>query len=135
MEITFQLEEIESVAQKILTFNLQKIVLFEGLMGVGKTTLIAQICKALGVNDSTSSPTFSIVNEYISNRGETIFHFDFYRLKSETEALDMGIEDYLYSNNWCFIEWSDKIASLIPENHTVITIKTLDQTKRILNIQ
>lgn len=78
-------------------------------MGVGKTTLIKQLCKSLGVEDATSSPTFSLVNEYYTSKNEIVYHFDFYRLNKETEALDMGVDDYLYSGNWCFIEWSEKL--------------------------
>jgi len=85
-------------------------------MGVGKTTLIKELIKQLGSLDNVSSPTFSLVNEYDSRKGEKIYHFDFYRIKSEEEALDMGIEDYLYSDIWCFIEWPEKVKNLLPLN-------------------
>jgi tRNA threonylcarbamoyladenosine biosynthesis protein TsaE len=132
MTITFSITQLELVAQQILDQNPKKVILFNGEMGVGKTTLIKQLCKTLGVTDATSSPTFSLVNEYQTAKNETIYHFDFYRLNKETEALDMGVDDYLYSGNWCFIEWSEKIINLIPEHHTVVTIELLPTGERLL---
>lgn len=132
MTTTFSIEQLPEVAQQILNQNPNKVILFNGDMGVGKTTLIKQLCKTLGVNDATSSPTFSLVNEYQTNNNHTIYHFDFYRLNKETEALDMGVDDYLYSGNWCFIEWSEKIENLIPQQHTVITIELLPNGDRSL---
>src|SRR6476620_3275082 len=98
MEIIFSLEEIHAVARKILEANPKKVILFYGEMGAGKTTLIKALSKALGVAGATSSPTFSLVNEY-SAEDQAIFHFDMYRLKSESEAYDMGMDEYLYSGN------------------------------------
>ena len=135
MNIVFSLDQIKEVADKILAQNPKKIILFNGEMGVGKTTLIKQLCKNLGVEDATSSPTFSLVNEYYTSNNQIIYHFDFYRLNKETEALDMGVDDYLYSGNWCFIEWSEKIASLIPEEHSVVTIELLADRKRELKLE
>ena len=135
MNIVFSLDHIKEVADKILVQNPKKIILFNGEMGVGKTTLIKQLCKNLGVEDATSSPTFSLVNEYYTSNNQIVYHFDFYRLNKETEALDMGVDDYLYSGNWCFIEWSEKIASLIPEEHSVVTIKLLADGKRELKLE
>ncbi|HSD07243.1 tRNA (adenosine(37)-N6)-threonylcarbamoyltransferase complex ATPase subunit type 1 TsaE [Flavobacterium sp.] len=134
MTITFSIEQLASVAQQILDQNPSKVILFNGEMGVGKTTLIKQLCKTLGVTEATSSPTFSLVNEYQTLNNQTIYHFDFYRLKKETEALDMGVEDYLYSGNWCFIEWSEKIENLIPLQHTTITIELLPSGERLLQL-
>jgi tRNA threonylcarbamoyladenosine biosynthesis protein TsaE len=134
MQITFSLDQITEVALQILAQNPQKVILFYGEMGVGKTTLIKQLCQNLGVTEATSSPTFSLVNEYQTTDNKTVFHFDFYRLKSETEALDMGIEDYLYSNSWCFIEWAEKIPNLIPEQHSIIKIDLLQDGKRLLKM-
>ncbi|SHM68343.1 tRNA (adenosine(37)-N6)-threonylcarbamoyltransferase complex ATPase subunit type 1 TsaE [Flavobacterium xinjiangense] len=134
MNVTFSLDQLEEVAQKIITENPNKVILFHGEMGVGKTTLIKQLCKTLGVTDATSSPTFSLVNEYKTAKNQTVYHFDFYRLNSETEAMDMGIDDYLYSGNWCFIEWAEKIPNLIPEAHSVITIELLSDGKRSLEL-
>ncbi len=134
MNIVFSLDQIQEVAEKILAQNPKKIILFNGEMGVGKTTLIKQLCKSLGVKDATSSPTFSLVNEYYTSNNQIVYHFDFYRLNKETEALDMGVDDYLYSGNWCFIEWSEKIKNLIPEEHSVVTIELLADEKRELKL-
>ena len=134
METVFSLDEINEVAQKILSQNPKKVILFNGNMGVGKTTLIKSLAKNLGVNDATSSPTFSLVNEYEADNNQLVYHFDFYRLNKETEALDMGIDDYLYSGNWCFIEWAEKIPNLIPNTHSVITISLLPDGKRSLTL-
>jgi tRNA threonylcarbamoyladenosine biosynthesis protein TsaE len=134
MNIVFSLDQIQEVAEQIIAQNPKKIILFNGEMGVGKTTLIKQLCKSLGVQDATSSPTFSLVNEYYTSNNQIIYHFDFYRLNKETEALDMGVDDYLYSGNWCFIEWSEKIASLIPEEHSTVTIELLADGNRSLEL-
>ncbi|KQO21364.1 tRNA threonylcarbamoyladenosine biosynthesis protein TsaE [Flavobacterium sp. Leaf82] len=134
MNIVFSLDQIKEVAAQILAQNPKKIILFNGEMGVGKTTLIKQLCKSLGVEDATSSPTFSLVNEYYTSNNQIVYHFDFYRLNKETEALDMGVDDYLYSGNWCFIEWSEKIANLIPEEHSIINIELLADGKRALEL-
>lgn len=133
MEITFSLDQLEAVAQQILELNPNKVILFHGEMGVGKTTLIKVLAKTLGVNDVTSSPTFSLVNEYQTTDNQTVYHFDFYRLKNEVEALDMGADEYLYSGSWCFIEWAEKIPSLIPEAHSSISIRLLADGKRHLS--
>ena len=130
MQIIFSLEEINQVAEKILSQNPQKVILFNGEMGVGKTTLIKNLAKNLGVENATSSPTFSLVNEYQITKNQYIYHFDVYRLKNETEALDFGIDEYLYSGNWCFIEWAEKIPNLIPLEHSVIEIKLLPDGDR-----
>ncbi|MFT4755018.1 MAG: tRNA threonylcarbamoyladenosine biosynthesis protein TsaE [Salibacteraceae bacterium] len=111
------LSQLDSVAielKEVLKTN--KVVLFFGHMGAGKTTFINVLCKVLKVEDETSSPTFSIVNEYQTENKEVVYHFDFYRLKSEMEAYDLGYEDYLYSGNVCLIEWPEKIESLLPED-------------------
>ncbi|WP_300977995.1 tRNA (adenosine(37)-N6)-threonylcarbamoyltransferase complex ATPase subunit type 1 TsaE [Flavobacterium sp.] len=132
MTITFSIEQLDQVAQQILEQNPNKVLLFNGEMGAGKTTLIKKLCKHLGVNEPTSSPTFSLVNEYYTTNNQYIYHFDCYRLKSEIEALDMGIDEYLYSGHWCFIEWAEKIATLIPEEHSIITIEILPDGNRTL---
>ncbi len=134
MEIVFTLDELELVAQKVIDQHPSKVILFHGEMGVGKTTLIKQLCKTLGVSSATSSPTFSLVNEYETIDSQVVYHFDFYRLKNEMEALDMGADDYFYSGNWCFIEWAEKIPSLIPDKHAVITIELVENGKRHLTL-
>lgn len=134
MEISFSLDGIKAVAEKIIASNPQKVILFNGEMGVGKTTLIKELAKVLGVTDATSSPTFSLVNEYQTSDNHLLYHFDVYRLKSENEALDMGIDEYLYSGNWCFIEWAEKIPNLIPQEHSIIEIHTLSDGRRELTL-
>ena len=134
MNIIFSIDQLEEVAQKIISENPKKVILFHGEMGVGKTTLIKQLCKTLGVSSATSSPTFSLVNEYETIDNQDVYHFDFYRLKNEIEALDMGADDYFYSGNWCFIEWAEKIPSLIPDEHAVITIELVENGKRHLTL-
>ena len=134
MEITFSIDQIASVAQQVVNANPKKVILFYGEMGAGKTTFIKQLCKTIGVTEATSSPTFSLVNEYQTTNNETVYHFDFYRLKTETEALDMGVDDYLYSGNWCFIEWAEQIPNLIPEEHSVIRISEQADGKRFLEL-
>jgi len=134
MEIVFTLDELEFIAQKVIDQHPSKVILFHGEMGVGKTTLIKQLCKTLGVTSTTSSPTFSLVNEYETIDNQVVYHFDFYRLKNEMEALDMGADDYFYSGNWCFIEWAEKIPSLIPDEHAVITIELVENGKRHLTL-
>ncbi|MBC5839692.1 tRNA (adenosine(37)-N6)-threonylcarbamoyltransferase complex ATPase subunit type 1 TsaE [Flavobacterium muglaense] len=134
MEFIFSLEDIASVAEIVVAQNPKKVILFHGEMGAGKTTFIKQLCKTLGVTEATSSPTFSLVNEYETTDHQTVYHFDFYRLKNETEALDMGADDYFYSGNWCFIEWAEQIPNLIPDEHSVITIEVLADGNRKLHL-
>ena len=122
MEFVFSLDQIETVAQQLLQNSPQKVIIFSGQMGAGKTTFIKALAKQLGVVGTTSSPTFSLVNEYETKDKKLIYHFDFYRVKHENEALDMGADDYFYSGHWCFIEWAENIPNLIPENHSVVII-------------
>jgi tRNA threonylcarbamoyladenosine biosynthesis protein TsaE len=130
MTITYTIGDIESIAKKIVeSIGTKKIFLFHGEMGAGKTTLIKALCKELGVVDNVTSPTFSIVNEYTIPTGK-IYHFDFYRLKNQTEALDMGYEEYFYSGDYCFIEWPGMIPDLIPNQHINISIKVLSGIER-----
>lgn len=133
MNKNYSLNELTAVAEEIVATAPHKILLFYGDMGVGKTTLIKELCKVLGVEDIASSPTFSLVNEYKTNTNETVFHFDFYRIEDEEEAYDMGIEDYFYSNNWCLVEWPENIKNLLPLDTVSISINLLENGQR--NIQ
>ncbi|WP_333695527.1 tRNA (adenosine(37)-N6)-threonylcarbamoyltransferase complex ATPase subunit type 1 TsaE [Flavobacterium sp.] len=133
MVYTFALNEIEEVAEKVLQENPKKVILFHGQMGAGKTTFIKALAKKLGVINPTSSPTFSLVNEYETPNG-LVYHFDMYRLKNESEAFDFGIEDYFYSGHWCFVEWAENIPNLIPESRSVIRIEIAEDGKRILHL-
>ena len=133
MKKNYTLKQLPQIAQQIIDVSSKKTLLFYGSMGVGKTTLIKEIVKQLGVNDVVSSPTFSLVNEYQTRNGETIYHFDFYRIHSEEEALDIGIEDYFYNNDWCFIEWPEKVKNLLPLNAVEIHLSlNNDETRNIL---
>jgi tRNA threonylcarbamoyladenosine biosynthesis protein TsaE len=129
------LETLEDVAQEIVSLlNTYKVWLFRGEMGSGKTTLIKKVGSVSGVFDSMSSPTFSIVNEYAGGVYEKIYHFDFYRIEKEIEAIDIGVEEYLYSGYPCLIEWPEKIPSLIPLHHAEVTIQVDTNTKRTIAI-
>jgi tRNA threonylcarbamoyladenosine biosynthesis protein TsaE len=136
MEIVVKdLNELKEAAQKVVnSFPNDRIFLFYGNMGAGKTTFINELCLALGVTGHTSSPTFSIVNEYPFPSGN-IFHFDFYRLKSEMEALDMGYEEYFYSGDYCFVEWSEKIPNLLPLNYVKVAIEVVENQHRLITIE
>jgi tRNA threonylcarbamoyladenosine biosynthesis protein TsaE len=112
MEITFSLDEIKTVASKLISHFSEKTILFYGDMGVGKTTLIKELAGELGVTDTLSSPTFSIVNEYQA-KNNLLYHFDCYRLGSEQEAFDIGIEDYLNAGHYAFIEWPQNIGGFL----------------------
>ncbi|QYJ67853.1 tRNA (adenosine(37)-N6)-threonylcarbamoyltransferase complex ATPase subunit type 1 TsaE [Flavobacterium litorale] len=135
MEVTFALEEIDTVAKQLLESGLKQIVVFHAPMGAGKTTLIKAIARSMGVKDITSSPTFSLVNEYETADGNPLYHFDLYRINSEEEAYDMGIDEYFYSGNMCLIEWPEKTPNLIPLDHSSITIKQLSDGKRHVTLK
>ena len=122
----------EAAGELVRKCSAVKIWLFSGEIGAGKTTLIKAVCQRLGVREGMSSPTFSIVNEYPTPGGEKIYHFDCYRLKSEQEAFDLGAEEYFDSGNFCFVEWPEKIPSLIPKQHVEVRIIPKDQTHRII---
>jgi tRNA threonylcarbamoyladenosine biosynthesis protein TsaE len=127
------LNDLRRVAEEIIAVaGSVKVWLFHGEMGAGKTTLIKTIGKVLGVNDSITSPTFSIVNEYLIDDQKKLFHFDFYRIKNENEAYDIGVEEYFYSGHFCFVEWPDKIPGLLPERRADITITIEDNTHRTI---
>ncbi len=107
---------------------------FRGEMGAGKTTLIKAICDQLGVQDAMSSPTFSIVNEYSDKENNSIYHFDFYRIKNEEEAREIGVEEYFYSGNYCFIEWPEKVEGLLPTDRVEIIINLVSSDRREIKL-
>ncbi len=132
--IANSLDDLPAIAAKIISTYPQKIIGFYGEMGAGKTTFIKVLCTYLGVVESEiCSPTYSIVNEYLTVNKNVVYHFDFYRIKSEQEAFDMGYEDYLYSGNYCFLEWPEKIETLLPNDLLKIHIET-DSNKRIFTL-
>jgi tRNA threonylcarbamoyladenosine biosynthesis protein TsaE len=128
------LSKLPLAAKTILEFSeAKKIFCFYGDLGAGKTTLIKEMCRQLGAKDSGSSPTFSLVNEYSTNSGFKIFHFDFYRIKNETEAYDIGFEEYLNTTDYCFIEWPEKIERLLPPEYIKVKID-VKEGERIISI-
>ena len=131
--ISYTIDEINSIAKEILSlYNSSKIYVFIGEMGSGKTTLIKSLVKELGYKGNVNSPTFSIINEY--SNGNKIFHFDFYRINDKNELLDLGIEEYINSDHWCFIEWPDLIIDLLPEGFIRINLETISEYERKINI-
>ena len=128
-------KELNIAAEKIISYSEEeKIWLFYGEMGAGKTTLIRSIADRFDIEDNVHSPTFSIVNEYGGKQGEIFYHFDFYRIKNEAEAMDIGIEEYFDSNQFCFIEWPQKILSILPDKFLKIEIKMTTQLSREIYI-
>lgn len=129
-------KELHGAALKIIEFaSEQKIWLFYGDMGSGKTTLIKEIAHAFGVEDMVQSPTFSIVNEYRNSEDDIFYHFDFYRIAKESEALDIGVDEYLDSGAYCFIEWPQKISNLVPDRHLKIEIVITSETSRKIKLK
>ena len=133
MKVTYSLSDLNTVASSILSEAKTKTLLFYGEMGIGKTTLIKELAKQLGVRDTLSSPTFSIVNEY-DLPNDIIYHFDFYRLNQESEAMDFGVEEYFYSGHWNFVEWPEKVKNLLPQESTKIELTKNNDGSRTLNI-
>tara|TARA_Y100001970_G_scaffold187109_1_gene227645 strand:- start:956 stop:1366 length:411 start_codon:yes stop_codon:yes gene_type:complete len=131
--ISYTIDEINSIAKEILSLdNCSKIYVFIGEMGSGKTTLIKSLVKELGYKGNVNSPTFSIINEY--SNGNKIFHFDFYRINDKNELLDLGIEEYINSDHWCFIEWPDLIIDLLPEGFIKLNLETISENERKITI-
>lgn len=130
------LDNYASAASEFITaMGNRRIFAFYGSMGAGKTTFIKSVCEAMGVKDAINSPTFAIVNEYEDAKGETIFHFDFYRIKSIAEVYNMGYEEYLYSDAYCFIEWPELIEELLPEDTVKVTIEEGINGKRTITME
>ncbi|MBQ7062017.1 MAG: tRNA (adenosine(37)-N6)-threonylcarbamoyltransferase complex ATPase subunit type 1 TsaE [Bacteroidales bacterium] len=133
MKLTFNsIEQLPDVAEQLLTtYADERFYAFFGPMGVGKTTLIKALCERLGVEQNVCSPTFAIVNEYADREGEAVYHFDFYRLKSLEEAYDIGYEEYFYSGNYCFTEWTEKIEPLLPDHYLRIEMTEHNGTRTL----
>lgn len=132
----YTLNTINEEAKKFIgEIGNRTVFAFNGKMGVGKTTFIKAICEEMGVNEIVNSPTFSIVNEYETSDGRTIYHFDCYRINKIQEALEIGAEEYLYSGNLCFIEWSENIASILPDSLVNVDIVEREKGERIIKIQ
>jgi len=135
MTLRYIENELPSIVKNILANVSNKTICFYAPMGAGKTTLIKAMVKELGAIDTGNSPTFGIVNEYLSSDGKVLaYHFDFYRLNDELEALDLGFEEYLDQDVWIFIEWPEKITSFIPENTSEIRIEIVDTDTRMLSL-
>jgi tRNA threonylcarbamoyladenosine biosynthesis protein TsaE len=118
------LSQLQESAKLLLNhFPDERVFAFYGAMGAGKTTFIKAICHELGSNDYVTSPTFALINEYTRHSGSVIYHFDFYRIKKIEEAFDLGYEDYIYSGNYCFIEWPEMIEQLLPAGIVEVRIK------------
>lgn len=113
----------------------RRVIAFFGGMGAGKTTLTAEIVRQLGSDDTVTSPTFALVNQYATHSGEHIYHFDFYRIKSPAEAFDIGYEEYFYGGDLCIVEWSEKIEELLPDDAMRVTIDVKPDGKRVITIE
>lgn len=133
MKATFNTtEQLPSIAEQLVsTFHEERFFAFFGAMGVGKTTLIKEICNHLGICDNVCSPTFAIINEYRSSAGDPVYHFDFYRIKNIEEAYDIGYEEYFYSGDYCFVEWSEKIETILPDRYVQVTITECDGVREL----
>ena len=134
MELNFEINnenELDFISKEIIENFKSKVFLFYGEMGVGKTTFIKSICKHLNVLDVVSSPTFSIVNQYVNDQDEFIYHFDFYRTNNKNEIFDIGYEEYLFSDSFCFIEWSERLDNLLPNKYLEIKMKLRDGNRVI----
>jgi len=135
MELIFKLTDISKAAHWLLDqTNGRKCMAFHGNMGAGKTTFISAVCSLLGVQSGQSSPTFPIINDYVTSNGETVYHIDLYRLKSETEAMAAGVEDCLYSGNYCFVEWPEKALGIFPPDVVHVYINTIDPNTRNIKL-
>ncbi|GAB1451193.1 tRNA (adenosine(37)-N6)-threonylcarbamoyltransferase complex ATPase subunit type 1 TsaE [Draconibacterium sp.] len=131
-----QLKTLDTIAKKLVhQFPDNRIFAFYGKMGAGKTTFIQSVCKILGTNDNVTSPTFALINEYKTSQQQSIFHFDFYRIKDIEEAFDLGYEDYLFSGNYCLIEWPEMIEQLLPENIVKVKIEVAEDGVRNISAE
>ena len=135
MEVNFELEKIQDAALKLLSAaGSYKVIALHGEMGAGKTTLIHALCRAMGIKDVVTSPTFSIINQYKTAKGQTVYHMDLYRIKNENEAMSAGVEDCLYSGEICLVEWPEKAPGIFPDDTLHIYISSVDNNTRKLKI-
>lgn len=135
LQIHSEIELYEAGKRLLSAFPDSRVFCFYGEMGAGKTTFIKEICRGLGVSDTTSSPTFAIVNEYLTDKGDSIYHFDFYRIEKLEDAYEIGVEDYLYSGNYCFIEWAENIAPLVQPDFVKVHITVGSDGERTIKSQ
>lgn len=137
--MTLEIKSLETIgdtaAEFVRRMGDNTVFAFCGEMGAGKTTFIKAVCEKLGVEDVINSPTFAIVNEYRANSGELIYHFDFYRIKDEQEAFDFGYEDYFFSGAICFIEWPERIESLLPSDTVNVSIRETENGSRTVIVE
>lgn len=135
IDITYSLNDISKVASLLIEkLKMHKILAFNATMGTGKTTLINEICKQLGVVETSSSPTFSIINEYEKINKEIIYHYDFYRIDIPEEVFDLGVEEQFYSGNLCLIEWPENVAEYLPSETIFISIVINNDNSRTLKV-
>lgn len=132
MVLKATLDNLPQLAEEVIKqTTAARFIAFFGDLGAGKTTLIKNICNLLGVKDEVSSPTYSLVNEYVDGEGKSLFHFDFYRINDENEALDMGCEEYFDSGDLCLVEWPERILNLLPHKRLEVHIETISNKERI----
>lgn len=130
------LDQLATTAEQVVQFcGNDRIWVFKGQMGAGKTTLIKAVSKYFGIEDVVSSPTFSIVNEYRNPKGQIFYHFDFYRIEDPKEVLEIGIDEYFYSGNICWLEWAEKIPEYVPSDFVFIQIEIGDSGERVISLQ
>ena len=135
MILQYSHADLDQIASQLLTNSRYKTWLFDAPMGAGKTTLIKALVKNLGVDDVANSPTFSIVNEYLTTNGSKVFHFDLYRLKNEEEVYDIGLDEYFDQDEWCFVEWPDYARHLLSDQVHTLSIRIVDEHTRELNFE
>jgi tRNA threonylcarbamoyladenosine biosynthesis protein TsaE len=136
IQLVFTVKQLDKVAHQFIKLTTGcRHIAFYGSMGSGKTTFITAICMRLGVDDLVSSPTFSIINEYSTNEGIPVYHFDFYRIKKEEELFDIGFEEYCDGDAYCFIEWPEKAEKLIPDDFIWVKIEEIENGKRCISFK
>lgn len=135
MQKEFTIQNIHAVAKEVWEhYHRYKVWLFDAAMGTGKTTFVHALCDELGVKDAVGSPTFSIINQYQMADGQKLYHLDLYRINDEEEAIQAGIEDVLYSGDYCMVEWPEKIPALLPDDALKLHLETINELKRRITI-